>query len=60
MINGCAKLAGVTNDKLPFPKVLAPTKRHNDITEYMGFCTVFHVPTKCAILPKQVKEIQTL
>jgi hypothetical protein len=37
MINGCAKSAGVPNSLLPFPKVSAPTKRHNDIPEFMGF-----------------------
>jgi hypothetical protein len=37
MINGSAKSVGFSNDKLPFPEVSAPTKRNNDIVEYMGF-----------------------
>jgi hypothetical protein len=37
MINGAAKSVGLSNDKLPFPKVSAPTKRSTDIVEYMGF-----------------------
>jgi hypothetical protein len=37
MINGSAKSAGISNDKLPFPKVSAPTTRNDDIKEFMGF-----------------------
>lgn len=37
MINGCAKSAGFANDRLPFPNVSAPTRRNDDIKEYMGF-----------------------
>ena len=44
MINGSAKSAGVPNDKLPFPKVSAPTKRHSDIVEYMGFSYKLDLP----------------
>jgi hypothetical protein len=41
MVNGAAKSLGIPNDKLPFPKVSAPTSRNSDIAEFMGFsyCT---------------------
>ncbi|MGL5936282.1 MAG: hypothetical protein ACRCZI_11755 [Cetobacterium sp.] len=37
MVNGAAKTLGISNEKLPFPKLSAPTTRSTDIEEYMGF-----------------------
>lgn len=37
MVNGAAKTLGISNDKLPFPRLSAPTTRHSDIEEFMGF-----------------------